>query len=64
MKKIDDCKNNPKNSSITKVSKHIQFFQCLQNLYLEASKMSLVFRGKYCMRKFCEFLREKAMKII
>ena len=23
-----------------------------------------VYRGKYCMRKFCEFLREYAMKII
>ena len=43
MKKIDDCKNNPKNSSITKVSKHIQVFQCLQNLYLEASKMSMMY---------------------
>ena len=36
--KIDGCKNNPKNSSTTKVREHIPsgFFQCLQYLYLEA----------------------------
>ena len=36
-RKIDGSKNNPENSSATKVSKHIpQGFSCQQYLYLEA----------------------------
>ena len=34
IEKIDVCKNNPENSSTTKVSQ--QVFQCLQYLHLEA----------------------------
>ena len=45
---IDVCKNNPENSSTTKVRKHISL----------GFSMSLTssFRGKDCMKKFCEFL--------
>ena len=36
IEKTDGCKNNPENSSTTKVSKHIpSAFQCLQYLHLE-----------------------------
>ena len=35
-----------------------QVFQCLQYLHYD------VYRGKDCMEKFCEFLRDHAMKII
>ena len=38
-----------------------QVFQCLKDLHLEAQKISI---GKDCMKKFCEFLREYAMKIL
>ena len=37
IEKIDGCKNNPENSSTTKVSEHIhQVFQFVQYLHLEA----------------------------
>ena len=66
IEKIDGCKNNPEDTSATKESEHIQsgfsistisFFKSIEN------KLD-VYRGKYCMRKFCEFLREHAMKMI
>ena len=43
MKKIDGCKNNPENSSTTKVSKHISVFQCLQHLHLEEQKGNMTY---------------------
>ena len=66
IEKIDGCKNNPENSSTTKVSKHIpsgfsmstiSSFRSIENKYD-------VYRGKDCMKKFYEFLREHAIKII
>ena len=33
IEKIDRCKNNPENSSITKVSKHIRFFN-VYNIFI------------------------------
>ena len=66
IEKIDECKNNPENLSTTKVSEHtlsgfsmstISSFRSIENKHD-------VCRGKDCMKKFCEFLREHAMKII
>ena len=66
IEKIGGCKNSPENLSTTKLSKHISSgfsmtticsFRSLEN------KHDLC-RGKNCMKKFCEFLREHAMKII
>ena len=66
IEKIDRCKNNPEISSTTKVDEHIPSgfsmstilsFKRIKNDYHE-------YRGKDCMKKFCEFLREHAMKII
>ena len=31
---------------------------------IEAQKISIMYTEKKCMKKFCEFLREHAMKII
>ena len=43
IEKIDGCKNNPENSSTTKEIEHFyQVFQCLQYLFLEAQKMSMM----------------------
>ena len=64
-KKTDGCKNNPENSSATKVGEHIPsdfaistkpFFRSIKNKHDAC-------RGKY-LTKFCEFLREHAMKIM
>ena len=66
IEKIGGCKNNPENSSTTKVSKHIpsgfsmftvSSFRIIENKH-DAD------RGKECMKKFCEFLREHTMNII
>ena len=66
IEKNDGFKNNPENSSTAKVRKHIPWgfsmstissFRSIENKYD-------VYRGKDCMIKFYEFLREHAMKII
>ena len=65
IEKIDGCKNNPENSSTTKVSEHIpsdfsistiSSFKSIENKYG-------VDRGKDCMKKLYESLREHAIKI-
>ena len=44
IEKADGCKNNPENSSTTKVSEHIlKVFQCLQYPHLEAQKISIMY---------------------
>ena len=66
IEKIDECKNNPENSSATKVRKHIpsDFSMSTISLFRSIENKHDVYRGKDCMKKFCEFLREHAMKII
>ena len=63
---IDLCKNNPENSSTTKVDECITpsfsmstiwSFKRIENKYD-------VYRGKDCTKQFCEFLRKHAMGII
>ena len=65
IEKIDGCKNNPENSSTTKVGEHIPSgfsmstilsFRSIENKYN-------VSRGKDPITNFCEFLREHAVKI-
>ena len=63
IEKIDGCKNNPVKSFTTKVSKHIPSgfsispFKSIENKYD-------VYRGKDCIKKFCESWREHAIEII
>ena len=66
IEKIDGCRNNPENSSTTKVSKHIPsgFSMSTISSFRSIENKHDVYRGKDCMKKFCEFLREHAMKII
>ena len=66
IEKIDGCKNNPENSSTTKVSKHIPsgFSMSTISSFRSIENKHDVYRGKDCMKKFCEFLREHAIKII
>ena len=57
--KIDECKNDPENLSTTKVKKNVLLdfsFRSMENKHD-------VYRCKDCRKKFCEFLREHAMKI-
>ena len=66
LKKMSTCINNPNQSSTTKINKHIPsgysiFTSCL----FDESKNKLnYYKGKECMKKFCEDLREHAIKII
>ena len=66
IEKIDKCKNNPENSSTTKVSKHIPsgFSMSTISTFRSIENKHDIYRGKDCMKKFCEFLTEHAMKII
>ena len=66
IEKIDGCKNNPENSSTKKVSEHIQsgFSMSTISSFRSIENKHDVYRGKDCMKKFCEFLREHTMKII
>ena len=64
IKKVDGCKNNLKNHSHQKISEHISCrysmstiwtFDCIKNKHD-------VCRGEDCMKKFCESLREHAIR--
>ena len=66
IEKIDGCKNNLENSSATKVSEHIPsgFSMSTISSFRSIENKHDVYRGKDCMKKFCESLTEYAMKII
>ena len=66
IEKIHGCKNNPQNTFTTKVSKQIQscFSMSTISSFKSIENKHDVYRGKYCMKKFCEYLREHAVKII
>ena len=57
IEKIDGFKNNPKNSSTTKVGEH--------HIIISSSKSTEnkhdVYRGADCIKKFCESLRGHAI---
>ena len=65
IEKFDRCKNNPENLSTTKVSVHVLSgfpFSTISSFRSIENKHE-VYRGKDCMKKFCEFLRKHAMEI-
>ena len=66
MKKIDGFKNNHENSSTTKVIEHIpsDFSMSTISWFRSIENKHDVYRGKDCLKKFCEFLREHTMEII
>ena len=61
--KTDECKNNPENSSTIKVSEHIPsgFSMSTISSFRSIENKHDVYN---CTKKFCEFLRKHAMKII
>ena len=66
LKKVSTCINNPNESSTTKINKHIPSgYSIFTSCSFDESKNKLnYYRGKDCMKKFCEDLREHAIKII
>ena len=66
IEEIDGCKNNPEKSYTTKVGEHIPsgFSMSKISSFKSIENKHDVYWGKDCMKKFCESLREHAMKII
>ena len=66
IEKIDGCKSNLENSSTTRASKHIPsgFSVSTISSFRSIQNKHDVYRGKDCMKKFCEYLRQHPMKII
>ena len=66
IEKIDGCKNNPENSSTTKVSEHIPSGFSMSTIlsFTSIENKHDVYKGNDCIKKFCEFLREHRIKII
>ena len=56
IEKTDGCKINPKNSSTKKVREHIPlgFSMSMISSFGSIENKLDVFRGKDCMKKFCE----------
>ena len=56
--KIDGCKNSPEKSSTTKVGQHIpsEFSMSTISSFKSIKNKYDVYRGKDCMKKFCESL--------
>ena len=61
IEKIDGCKTNPVNSSTAKLSEHIPLDFSMTTI---SSFKHGVYRGKDCVKKFCESLRERALEMI
>ena len=66
IKKTDGCKNNPENSSTRKVGERISLDFSMPTIlsFKSIENKHDVYKGKDCMKQFCESLREQAMKII
>ena len=66
IEKINECKYNPENSSTTKIGECIPsgFSMSIISSFKSIENKHAVCRGKDCMKKFYESLREHAMKII
>ena len=66
IEKIYECEDNPENSFTAKLSDHIPSGFLMSTILSFKSLESKhdVYRGKDCMKKFCESLREHAMEII
>ena len=56
---------NPQNSSARKASEHISlgFLMSTKSLFKSPENKHDLYRGRDCMKKFCESLRQHVMKI-
>ena len=66
IKKIDGYANNPENSSTTKLGEHIPCAYSTSTIWAfdHIGNKHTLYRGKDCMKKFCESLKEHAKSII
>ena len=63
---MSTCYNNPEESSTTEINKHTPSgYSLFMHCSFDKTKNKLdYYRGKDCMKKICEDLREHATKII
>ena len=66
LEKMSTCMNNPNESSTTKINKHTPSgYSIFTSCSFDKSRNKLnYYRGKDCMKKFCEDLKEHATRII
>ena len=66
LEKTARCKNDPENSSTTKVNEHIpsDFLMSTISSFKSIGNKHKVYREKDCLKKFCESFREDSMKTI
>ena len=66
IKKTDGCKNNPENSSTTKIGEHIPSEFSISKIlsFKSVENEHDLYRNKDRMKKFCIYLRKHAMGII
>ena len=66
IKKIDNCKNNPENSLITKIGQHIPCRYSMPPIWAfdNIEKKHSLCREEGCMKMFCSSLREQAANVI
>ena len=66
IEKVDGYKNNAKKSSTIKVGEYIPsgFSMSAILSFKDIENKHDVYRGKNCMKKFCESLKKHAVKII
>ena len=65
IKKIDECANNPENSSATNIGEHIPSGYSMSIIWaFIIQKQACFILGEDCIKTFCESLREHAKNII
>ena len=66
IEKTDGCRHNHENSYTSKVSEQIPsgFLMSTISYFRSIENKHDMYKGKYCMKMFCEFLRGQTMKII
>ena len=66
IKKIDGCANNTENSSTINIGENIPCGYSMSSVlaFDHIEKKRNLYRGKDCMKKFCEYLRKYAKNII
>ena len=66
IRKIDGWESNPENSSTTKIGEHIPCGYSMPTFwgFSHIEEKHTLYRGKDCIKKFCESLRENGKGII
>ena len=62
--KLDECKNNPENSSKTKVGEHIPCGYSISTTFAGVENKHEAYGGEDSMKTLCKSLKEHTVKII